>query len=103
MKYPNVYGIDMPAVEELIAHQRSTEDICQEIGADWLIYQDLEDLLESVRFGNPDIQQYETCCFTGEYVTGDISQEYLDRLEVVRSDQAKHDEQADQVVDVNMA
>ncbi len=103
VKYPNVYGIDMPAVEELIAHQRSTEDICQEIGADWLIYQDLEDLLESVRFGNPDIQQYETCCFTGEYVTGDISQEYLDRLEVVRSDQAKHDEQADQVVDVNMA
>ena len=100
--YPNVYGIDMPAVSELIAHGRSTEEICQMIGADWLIYQDLEDLLESVRFGNPSIRHYETCCFTGEYVTGDIDREYLDRLEWQRSDKAKADLYLDNAVSANV-
>ena len=103
VKYPNVYGIDMPAVDELIAHNRSTEEICRAIGADWLVYQNLEDLLESVRFGNPDIEHYETCCFTGEYVTGDISQDYLDRLEKLRSDTSKTLDQTDQLIDVNMS
>jgi amidophosphoribosyltransferase len=103
VKFPNVYGIDMPAVDELIANNRSTEQICTAIGADWLIYQDLEDLIESVRFGNSAIEHYETGCFTGEYVTGDISREYLDRLELSRHDGAKNHDQSDHVVDVNMA
>ena len=102
VKHPNVYGIDMPAVDELIAHNRSVEEICKEIGADWLVYQDLEDLLESVRFGNPDIENYETCCFTGVYVTGDINQDYLNRLELLRNDGAKSGDQSDPLVDVSM-
>ncbi len=103
VKYPNVYGIDMPAVDELIANNRSTEQICKEIGADWLVYQDLEDLIDSVHFGNSAIGQYETCCFTGEYVTGDITQEYLDKLELLRHDGAKNHDHSDHVVDVNMS
>ena len=102
VKYPNVYGIDMPAVDELIAHDRSIDEICAAIGADWLVYQDLEDLLESVRFGNPSIENYETCCFTGEYVTGDINDEYLQKLELTRSDGAKSTDAGDQLSDVGM-
>lgn len=90
VKYPNVYGIDMPAVDELIANNRSVEEICEIIRADWLVYQDLEDLIDSVKFGNEKIQQYETCCFTGDYVTGDIDEEYLAKLELARSDSAKN-------------
>ncbi len=86
VKHPNVYGIDMPAVHELIAHNRSVDDICQKIGADWLIYQDIEDLIESVRYGNPSIEKFETSCFTGEYITGDIDADYLERLENERCD-----------------
>ncbi|MEM7206759.1 MAG: amidophosphoribosyltransferase [Pseudomonadota bacterium] len=103
VKYPNVYGIDMPAVDELIANNRSVEEICDIIQADWLIYQDLDDLIESVRFGNTDIQDYETCCFTGDYVTGDIDEEYLHRLELVRNDGAKNLDDTDHTVDVSIS
>jgi len=89
VRYPNVYGIDMPAVDELIAHDRSVDEICEVIGADWLIYQDLDDLIESVRSASDKLQEFETCCFTGEYVTGDVSAEYLLQLELIRSDKAK--------------
>ncbi|MFT5132763.1 MAG: amidophosphoribosyltransferase [Gammaproteobacteria bacterium] len=90
VRFPNVYGIDMPTVEELIAHGRSEEEVAQTIGADKLFYQDLDDLIEAAKAGNPKISEFDTSCFTGEYVTGDISRDYLDRLSSVRNDAAKY-------------
>ncbi len=89
VKYPNVYGIDMPAASELIAHARSDAEICREIGADWLLYQDLGDLLAASAEGNPAIETFEAGVFTGEYVTGDVDQAYLDRLAAARNDASK--------------
>jgi amidophosphoribosyltransferase len=89
VRYPNVYGIDMPAVDELIAHGRTEQEIQRELGADWLIYQDLDDLIRAVQKGNPAIQRFDTSCFNNDYVTGDIEQPYLDCLSACRSDQAK--------------
>ena len=84
VKFPNVYGIDMPSRRELIATGRSDEEICREIGADKLIYQDLEDLKEAVRKVNPTIKYFDASCFDGDYITGDITLEYLDSIEVAR-------------------
>jgi len=89
VRYPNVYGIDMPAVEELIAHGRSEDEIGHEIGADWLIYQSLEDLVEAVRAGNTALRKFEGCCFTGEYVTGDVDEQYLAQLELLRGEKSR--------------
>ncbi|MGB1701614.1 MAG: amidophosphoribosyltransferase [Cycloclasticus sp.] len=86
VRYPNVYGIDMPAVEELVAHDRTSDEVQQAIGADWLIYQDLEDLFESVRKRNPEITDFDAACFTQNYVTGTVSDEYLKEQGVTRSD-----------------
>jgi len=88
--YPNVYGIDMPAANELIAHGRSVEEISKLIGADKLIFQDLEDLVETCREGNPDIKRFDCSVFDGQYVAGKIDGEYLQRLENSRNDSAKH-------------
>lgn len=88
VRYPNVYGIDMPAASELIAHGRSTEEIRDEIGADRLFYQDLDDLIWSVSAGNQGIKQFETSVFTGEYVTG-VQDDYLESLEKIRNDSSK--------------
>ncbi len=81
VRYPYVYGIDMPAASELIASNKTVEEIAKYIGADRLIYQDLEDLVEAVREGNRAIPCFDTSCFSGEYVTGDITSEYLAELE----------------------
>ena len=89
VRYPNVYGIDMPAAEELIAHGRTVEEIQTAIGADWLIYQDLEDLIASAREGNPEITEYEDSVFSGRYITGDVNASYLSDLESVRNDATK--------------
>ncbi|MFV0447523.1 MAG: amidophosphoribosyltransferase [Vibrio sp.] len=89
IRFPNVYGIDMPTANELIAHGRDNADICKQIGADALIFQTLEDLEDAVRAGNPDIAQFEASVFNGEYVTGDIDQQYLDYLESMRGDDVK--------------
>lgn len=89
VRYPNVYGIDMPSMKELLAFNRSDEEIAAEIGADWLVYQDLEDLLKSVSKGSDQVMAFDASCFSGEYVTGDISQAYLEQLELMRSDDAK--------------
>ena len=89
VRYPNVYGIDMPSVHELIANGRSDAEICTEIGADGLIYQDLEDLIEAARGGNPSIKRFDASCFDGKYVTGDVHKEYLERIERQRNDDAK--------------
>jgi len=87
--YPNIYGIDMPAVNELIAHGRSSEEIAKEIGADWLLYQTLSDLIEAVHVGNRKVDAFDTSCFNREYVTG-IDEVYLSRLEQQRSDATKY-------------
>jgi amidophosphoribosyltransferase len=81
VRFANVYGIDMPSRSELIAAFRSDEEICREIGADALIYQDLDSLRAAVRAVNPAITQFETSCFDGHYVTGDISKAYLKIME----------------------
>jgi len=84
IRYPNVYGIDMPFVEELIAHGRTIDEICKEIGADKLIYQDLDDLINSVRDSNPEIKDFDTSCFNGEYVTEGVNEKYLNVLSSTR-------------------
>ncbi|MFO7642529.1 MAG: amidophosphoribosyltransferase [Candidatus Competibacteraceae bacterium] len=89
VRYPNVYGIDMPASRELIAHGRTEEEIARAIGADYLIFQDLSDLEEAVRRGNPALQRFDASCFNGEYVTGDIDRHYLDCLASERADTIK--------------
>ncbi|MEP0153740.1 amidophosphoribosyltransferase [Pseudophaeobacter sp.] len=81
VKYPNVYGIDMPTKHELIADGRSTEEIREELGADALIYQRLEDLVWAAKEGNKDIDTFDCSCFDGQYVTGSVSNDYLDSLE----------------------
>jgi amidophosphoribosyltransferase len=89
VRFPNVYGIDMPSANELIAHGREVDEIRQIIGADGLIFQDLDDLIEAVREENPDIIQFECSVFNGIYVTKDVDQSYLEYLESLRSDDAK--------------
>ncbi len=93
--HPNVYGIDMPAADEYIAHARTVDEICAEIGADWLIYQDFDDLVAACSSGHKGISHFEASCFTGEYVTGDVNTEYLEALELARSDKAKHGHPSD--------
>jgi len=89
VRYPNVYGIDMPAANELIAHGRTVEEIRDEIGADWLVYQDLEDLFECSREGNPDVDGFESSVFDGRYQAGDIDDHYLQTIQAARADGAK--------------
>lgn len=87
--YPNVYGIDMPSANELIAHGRTNQEIAERIGVDWLIYQDLEDLLSASREGNPEVDGFECSVFTGDYITQDVDQAYLDRIDQQRNDKSK--------------
>ncbi len=89
VRYPNVYGIDMPAAHELIAHDRTEDEVCTAIGADRVIYQELNDLIDAVRKGNQDIQHFDTSCFSKEYITGDIDDAYLERTEALRNDSAQ--------------
>lgn len=89
VRYPNVYGIDMPAASELIANNRTVEQIQEQIGADRLFYQDLQDLIDAASEGNPQITNFDTSCFNQEYVTGDVDKAYFSELETARSDRAK--------------
>jgi amidophosphoribosyltransferase len=89
VKYPNVYGIDMPAASELVAAGKSEEEVAKIIGADWLLYQDLADLIHACQHHDSQVQEFDTSCFSGEYVTGDITPDYLERLQTERSDEAK--------------
>ena len=89
VRYPNVYGIDMPAASELIAHGRTEGEVEALIGADWLIYQDLEDLVECAREGNERVARFDCSVFDGQYPTGDVTEDYLERLERERSDARK--------------
>ena len=92
MRYPNVYGIDMPSASELIAHGRTDDEVGEIIGADWIIYQDLEDLISSGAEGNEDIKRFECSVFDGNYITGDVDKAYLERIENLRNDAAKNNE-----------
>jgi amidophosphoribosyltransferase len=84
VRFPNVYGIDMPTRSELIATGRSDEEIAREIGADALVYQDLDSLKASIRDLKPSLASFDTSCFDGTYVTGDVTPEYLDAIEQAR-------------------
>jgi len=96
VRFPNVYGIDMPTRSELVAYGRTDEEINKMIGADQLIYQSIEDMKQAVRDVNPDIKQFEASCFDGNYITGDITESYLDALEAARNTSAaKADRQRD--------
>jgi amidophosphoribosyltransferase len=88
VRYPNVYGIDMPSASELVAAGKSEKEVEQLLGADWLIYQNLDDLVWAVQDGNEELKQFDTSCFSGEYVTG-LDREYLQQIEMLRSDDAK--------------
>jgi len=103
IRFPNVYGIDMPSANELIAHGRELEDICQLIGADKLIFQSIEDLVEAVSVGNPEIKNFEVSVFNGEYITNDIDQGYLERLDSLRNNATKEqsDKNADSIIDIH--
>ena len=89
VRYPNVYGIDMPSTREFVADRRSVDEIAKIIGADWLVYQDLQDLIAAVQRGNKKLKDFDCSCFDGEYVTKDVSPAYLQHLDDLRSDTAK--------------
>jgi amidophosphoribosyltransferase len=105
VRYANVYGIDMPTRSELIATGRTDEEIAREIGADAMVYQDLEALIESVREVNPELKQFETSCFNGVYITGDVTKEYLASVESARDAgrQEADDEASHNQLDLNDA
>jgi amidophosphoribosyltransferase len=90
VRFPNVYGIDMPSVDELVAYGRTDEEVGEIIGADRMIYQDLPDLIRSPQGGGSDIANFDCSVFDGKYVTGDVDEAYLDNLESERNDQAQH-------------
>jgi amidophosphoribosyltransferase len=90
VRYPNVYGIDMPTTDELIAHGRTDDEVGDIIGADWIIYQDLDDLIASGTEGNPEVKRFDCSVFDGDYVTGDVDESYLNHIHAMRNDDAKH-------------
>jgi amidophosphoribosyltransferase len=85
VRFPNVYGIDMPTRSELVAYGRTHDEINDLIGADQLIYQSVEDMKKAVQDINPNIKNFEASCFDGNYITGDITEAYLDALEAARN------------------
>ena len=102
VRFPNVYGIDMPSANELVAHGRELDDICRLIGADKLIFQTIEDLILAVSSGNPDIKVFDTSVFDGRYITNDIDQAYLEKLDASRNNSTKEttDKNADSILDL---
>ncbi len=89
IRFPNVYGIDMPSANELIAYGREIEQICECIKADGLIFQDIDDLVDAVREENSTITRFETSVFDGNYITGDVNQEYLESIDKSRGEKIK--------------
>ena len=92
VRYQNVYGIDMPVVGELIAHNRTEDQIATTIGADRLFYQTVPDLIDAVRKSNPRLREFDTSCFTGDYVTGGVTSDYLEQIALARNDAAKEEQ-----------
>lgn len=93
VRYPNVYGIDMASHEEFVAHDRTIEEITKIIGADWLVYQDLEDLIIAVKQGNKALNNFDTSCFDGVYVTNDVDEAYFQKQNDRRINAAKQDQE----------
>lgn len=102
IRFPNVYGIDMPSANELISHGRELDDICDLIGADKLIFQSIEDLVSAVNTANPEIKMFDTSVFNGQYITKDINQSYLDKLDALRNNESKEnsDRNAESIIDM---
>ena len=100
VKYPNVYGIDMPASHEFAADGRTETEISKLIGADKLFYQDLEDLISAVKDKNSPVKSFDSSCFDGNYVTGNVSEEYLIELDNLRNNVAKNKDNMDAHDDV---
>jgi amidophosphoribosyltransferase len=103
VRFPNVYGIDMPTRAELIAAHRSEEEVAREIGADALIYQDLSELKDAVRRANPRLTSFETSCFDGVYITGDVTTDYLRAIEIQRDASRDESEEESAQLDLNLA
>ena len=102
VRYPNVYGIDMPAAKELIAHDRTEDEICKLIGSDWLVYQDLNDLVDACKELNPEVKRFDCSVFNGEYITGGIDQVYLNNLEKLRNDAVNNaNDSADSAIELH--
>ena len=102
VRYPYVYGIDMPSRHELLATGRTDDEIAEAIGADAVIYQDLDDLVLSVREASSNLQVFETSCFNGVYITGDITAPYLAKIEIERSDGSGGGESESRQMDLNL-
>ncbi|MEQ9450879.1 MAG: amidophosphoribosyltransferase [Pseudomonadales bacterium] len=102
LRYQNVYGIDMPSREEFVAHGRTDEEVGRVIGADKLFYQNIDDLQASASEGNPGITDFECSTFNGQYVTGDIDEDYLNQLSLARNDQSKQRLEAQRNTDSNV-
>ncbi|MEQ1814768.1 MAG: amidophosphoribosyltransferase, partial [Candidatus Nitrotoga sp.] len=104
VRFPNVYGIDMPSRTELIATGRTDDEICREIGADKLVYQDIDDLKAAIRMASPhaNIKYFEASCFDGDYITGDITLEYLNILETARDGGKIKDGDEDMQLDLGL-
>jgi len=91
IRYPNIYGIDMPAANELIAHDRTEEEVAKEIGADKLIYQDIDDMIDSVTSGNKNLTNFDCSVFTGKYITGECGDYFTDLEERRENDKKEHE------------
>ena len=100
MRFPNVYGIDMPTRSELIAYGRTDDEIAKVIGADALVYQDIGAVQQAVTDMNPALTRFDLSCFDGQYVTGDVTPEYLDHIE--RSRGARKDKDSEGGLRINM-
>jgi amidophosphoribosyltransferase len=103
VRFPNVYGIDMPTRAELIAAHRSEEEVAREIGADALVYQDLDALKDAVRLANPRLTSFETSCFDGVYITGDVTSDYLQAIESRRDAARDSGDDEGAQLDLNLA
>ena len=103
VRFPNVYGIDMPTRGELIAHSRSDDEIMRMIEADGLVYQDIDAMKRSVADLGPHLKHFEASCFDGVYITGDISPEYLDALEAARKAPKPDDPEGRSQLNLNLA
>ena len=97
-----MYGIDLPSRKELIATGRTDEEICREISADRLIYQDLADLKSAVIKANPALRDFDASCFDGRYITGDITPEYLDIVEAARGSKTREPEPSDDQLQLDL-
>lgn len=92
VRFPNVYGIDMPSASEFVAHDRNVEQIAQELGVDWLVYQDLPDLVDAIK-KKSNVERFDTSCFDGDYITGDIDDNYLYYIDALRNDATKSEQE----------